>query len=47
MEIIIEKLIINYSFERAKETKPLEGLQTRWDIAQQPTDPGYMLIKKR
>ncbi|CAF4819748.1 unnamed protein product, partial [Rotaria sp. Silwood2] len=47
MEIIIEKLILNYSFKRANGTKVLEDLQTRWDIAQQPTDPGYMLIQKR
>ncbi|CAF4917440.1 unnamed protein product [Rotaria sp. Silwood1] len=47
MEIIIEKLILNYSFKRANGTKTLEELQTRWDIAQQPIDPGYMLIQKR
>ncbi|CAF1522813.1 unnamed protein product, partial [Rotaria sordida] len=47
MEIIIEKLILNYSFKRANGTKTLEELQTRWDIAQQPTHPGYMLIQKR
>ncbi|CAF1307270.1 unnamed protein product [Rotaria sordida] len=47
MEIIIEQLILNYSFKRANGTKTLEELQTRWDIAQQPTDPGYMLIQKR
>ncbi|CAF0846328.1 unnamed protein product [Adineta steineri] len=47
MEIIIEKLILNYSFKRANGTKTLEELQTRWDIAQQPTHPGYMFIKKR
>lgn len=47
MEIIIEKLILNYSFKRANGTKTLEQLQTRWDIAQQPTHPGYMFIQKR
>ncbi|CAF2052564.1 unnamed protein product [Rotaria magnacalcarata] len=47
MEVIIEKLILNYSFERANGTKTLEELQTRWDIAQQPTDPGFMLIQRR
>jgi aromatase len=47
MEIIIEKLILNYSFKRANGTKTLEELQTRWDIAQQPTHPGYMFIQKR
>ena len=47
MEIIMEKLILNYSFKRAKGTKTLEELQTRWDIAQQPTHPGFMLIHKR
>ncbi|CAF4115192.1 unnamed protein product [Rotaria magnacalcarata] len=47
MEVIIEKLILNYSFERANGTKTLEELQTRWDIAQQPTDPGFMLIRRR
>jgi cytochrome P450 len=47
MEIIIEKLISNYSFKRAHGTKSLEELQTRWDIAQQPTHPGYMFIQKR
>jgi cytochrome P450 len=47
MEILIEKLISNYSFKRANGTKSLEELQTRWDIAQQPTHPGYMVIQKR
>ncbi|UJR29443.1 hypothetical protein I4U23_010655 [Adineta vaga] len=47
METIIEKLILNYSFQRANQTKTLEELQTRWDIAQQPTHPGYMFMKKR
>ena len=47
MEVIIEKLILNYSFKRANGTKTLEELQTRWDIAQQPTHPGYMFIQKR
>jgi len=47
MEIIIQKLILNYSFKRANGTKTLEQLQTRWDIAQQPTHPGYMFIQKR
>jgi aromatase len=47
MEVIIEKLILKYSFQRANGTKTLEELDTRWDIAQQPTDPGYMLIKQR
>ena len=47
MEVILETLIQNYSFQRAKGTKSLEDLQTRWDIAQQPTHPGYMFIQKR
>jgi aromatase len=47
MEVIIQKLILNYSFKRANGTQTLEELQTRWDIAQQPTHPGYMRIQKR
>lgn len=47
MEIIMQKLILNYSFQRAHGTNSLEELQTRWDIAQQPTHPGYMSIQKR
>jgi cytochrome P450 len=47
MEILIEKLISNYSFKRANGTKSLEELQTKWNIAQQPTHPGYMVIQKR
>ncbi len=46
MEIIIEKLILNYSFKRANGTKTLEELQMRWDIAQQPTHSDYMCIQK-
>lgn len=47
MEVIISKMIQQYSFKRANGTKTLEDLDTRWDIAQQPTDPGYMFFHRR
>ncbi|CAF1674530.1 unnamed protein product, partial [Didymodactylos carnosus] len=47
MEVIIEILIKQFRFKRAEGTKPLKELETRWDIAQQPTSPGILIVQKR
>ena len=47
MEVIIGNFLLNYKVHRSNGTKTLEELNTRWDIAQQPTDPGYMAVHPR